>query len=303
MNLDQLRAFATAVDAGSLDSAARRLHITPSAMSQRLRALESSLGTVVLQRTSPVTVTSAGEIVLRTARHMLLLEDDAHAQLAQALGAGHHIGGSHGSDAPEPVTVRVAINADSATTWLRPLFERIAALTDIRLHMEVADQSEADSLLTTGVAMAALSARKTPAPGCTSTPLGAMRYIAMARSELWEAWNCDLAAMPCVNFNSDDDLQADFLASHGITQMPPSHQVPMNHEFALAVQVGMGWGMLMEQQIADFATMEGTLVPLDGDGSFTDVPLYLHRWKLPSIHLDRVCEVITDLANESLRPL
>ena len=53
-DLPQLRALAAAVDHGSLEAAARALHLTPSAVSQRIKALEQGAGAVLLRRSRPV---------------------------------------------------------------------------------------------------------------------------------------------------------------------------------------------------------------------------------------------------------
>ena len=47
--LDNLRTLAAAIDAGTLERAAAQLRITPSAVSQRIRAIEQRVGRVVLQ--------------------------------------------------------------------------------------------------------------------------------------------------------------------------------------------------------------------------------------------------------------
>lgn len=54
---DLAETVAVVVDEGTLDAAARRLHITPSAVSQRIKALEEQLGRVVLVRSKPARVT------------------------------------------------------------------------------------------------------------------------------------------------------------------------------------------------------------------------------------------------------
>src|SRR5690349_14802464 len=91
--------LAVVVDEGTMDAAARRLHITPSAVSQRLKALEEQLGRLVLVRSKPVRQTEAGASVIRLARQMALLEHDALAEL--------------GADATEAVatSVPLAVNA------------------------------------------------------------------------------------------------------------------------------------------------------------------------------------------------
>ena len=51
--LDLARTLAVVIDEGSLDAAARRLHLTPSAVSQRVKSLEQQLGRVLLVRSKP----------------------------------------------------------------------------------------------------------------------------------------------------------------------------------------------------------------------------------------------------------
>lgn len=58
--LDQLRTLAAVIDAGTLDAAAQSLRLTPSAVSQRLKALEQGAGRVLVQRTKPARATESG---------------------------------------------------------------------------------------------------------------------------------------------------------------------------------------------------------------------------------------------------
>ncbi|GMA32876.1 LysR family transcriptional regulator [Litorihabitans aurantiacus] len=81
-DLPQLRALAAAVDHGSLDAAARALHVTPSAVSQRIRALEQHAGAVLIRRTRPVAPTDAGAAVLRLARQIDALARDVETDLS-----------------------------------------------------------------------------------------------------------------------------------------------------------------------------------------------------------------------------
>src|SRR4051795_11648951 len=110
MELDpaQLRALDATVRGGTLEAAARALQVTPSAISQRLRALEVATGRVLLVRSKPVRVTESGEAVLRLARQDNLLTADA----VRALGGG--------DDGGRPPGLPVAVNADSLATWVLP---------------------------------------------------------------------------------------------------------------------------------------------------------------------------------------
>src|SRR6187549_3934924 len=102
--------IAVVIDEGTLDAAARRLHITPSAVSQRIKTLEEQLGRVVLVRSKPARPTAAGAAVVRLARQTALLEHDALRDIGADEGEG------------AVVTVPLAVNADSLATWfLEPL--------------------------------------------------------------------------------------------------------------------------------------------------------------------------------------
>src|ERR1700761_773309 len=104
--LAQLEALAAAVGEGSFESAARRLHVTPSAISQRIKALETSVGRVLLIRSRPVRPTTSGEALLRVARQIEALVGDAARTLAE--------------DERDLPTVALAVNADGLATWLPP---------------------------------------------------------------------------------------------------------------------------------------------------------------------------------------
>ncbi|WP_349814773.1 LysR family transcriptional regulator [Curtobacterium sp. MCJR17_043] len=88
---DHLETLLAAVDTGTFDAAARTLSITPSAVSQRVKAMEQLVGRVLLQRTTPITPTADGEVVLRHARQVRLLDEETSRALAMpgADGAGH----------------------------------------------------------------------------------------------------------------------------------------------------------------------------------------------------------------------
>ncbi|MBO7941882.1 LysR family transcriptional regulator, partial [Streptomyces sp. S9] len=70
----QLAAFAAVLEEGSFEGAARRLSVTSSAVSQRIKALEDRLGQVLVVRQAPCRPTRAGERLLRRVRPMQALE-------------------------------------------------------------------------------------------------------------------------------------------------------------------------------------------------------------------------------------
>lgn len=88
--LDQVRTLLAVVDEGTFDAAATALHVTPSAVSQRVKALEQRTGRVLLTRTKPVRPTESGEIVVRFARRLARLERDARAELGMSDSGSRH---------------------------------------------------------------------------------------------------------------------------------------------------------------------------------------------------------------------
>ncbi len=294
MDLDfaQLRALIAIVDEGSFDGAARSLQVTPSAISQRLKALETSAGRVLLVRSRPVRPTPSGEALLRLARQVELLAADTAALLGVIEGA------------PAP-TVPLAVNADSLGTWLLPALAPLAGEVCLELYRE--DQARTSDLLRAGVVMAAVTADADAVPGCTVQQLGAMRYRPRASPEFVQRWMPDgptmasLATAPVVVFDRDDQLQHDYLCKRAAKRAapgPPQHRVPATADFLTAVRLGYGWGMLPDLQLAP---NENQLVDFDPRG-IVDVMLHWQQWKLRSPVLDRIAEAVITTARAHLRP-
>jgi LysR family transcriptional regulator, chromosome initiation inhibitor len=277
------------VDAGTLEGAARDLHVTPSAVSQRLKALEQATGRVLLVRSRPVRVTEHGRAVLRLAREVELLTADTARDLSDAAG---------------PVTLQVAVNADSLATWLLPALAPLRDVVLLDLHR--ADQDATDALLRDGTVVAAVTAAATPVPGCTSTPLGVMRYRPAATPAFAQQWFPEgptaaaLGRAPVVHFDRDDDLQRTWLRRRTRGRAdPPAHHVPSTEGFAHAVLAGMGWAMLSDLQLAEPA-LRAAVTVLDPRAG-VDVPLHWQRWKVGSPSLDRLSDVVLDGARQALR--
>ena len=285
LDLAQLRALEATVTAGTLDGAARALHVTPSAISQRLKALETATGRVLLVRSRPVRVTESGQAVLRLARQVALLTADATRELA---ADGEH----------DAVTLPIAVNADSMATWVLPALAPLAGELAFDLHRE--DQEHTAALLRDGRVMAAVTADAEPVPGCTVTRLGSMRYRPMATAAFAGRWFADgvhpaaLGRAPVVVFDRRDDLQHRYLRQRGVGAVPPVHHVPASADYVSAVRLGLGWGMVPAQQ-----EPAGELVALDPDGA-VDVVLYWQQWRLRSPSLDRVAAAVLAAARREL---
>ncbi|MEI4273759.1 LysR family transcriptional regulator ArgP [Klenkia sp. LSe6-5] len=288
MDLPQLRALVAAVETGTLDAAAGVLHVTPSAVSQRIRALESATGQVLLVRSRPVVPTAAGAAVLRLARQVELLVADTRAALT---GAGGPAG---------PPVLPLAVNADSLATWFLPAVAPLAA--DVQLDLRVADQTMTSALLRDGTVMAAVTADPAAVPGCSVTRLGAMTYRPVATRRFADRWFPDgvtptaLRRAPVVVFDRTDDLQAAYLRRRTHDRpSPPTHHVPSSADYLAAVRLGVGWGMVPDLQTGP----DDGLVELDPEGA-VDVVLWWQQWRLRSPSLDRLADLVRAAAGAAL---
>ena len=287
---DQLRALSAVVEHGTFDAAAAALHLTPSAISQRIRALEQQVGKVLLLRSKPAVATEPGRAVLRLARQVALLEQETAVEL--------------GLEDPRGARIPLVVNADSLATWVLPA---LATVPGVSFEILVDDQDHTTAWLREGVAMAAITSDTSPVPGCRVTPLGVMRYRAMASPGFRDRWFPDgldadsLSRAPMLNFNRKDSLQDRYLRRHDsqATLDPPCTHVPSSSEFVKAAELGLGWAMLPDIQTEE-GLAAGRLVVLDDDGA-VEVSLHWQQWAVGSSALDAVASALREAAGRVLR--
>lgn len=289
-----LRALLSVIDEGSFDAAARSLHVTPSAVSQRVKSLERRAGRVLVRRTRPVEVTEAGAAYLRLARQVVTLVRATRAEVDA--GAGAEVG--------SPDTIAIAVNSDSIP-WVLPALATVTRQRPVVFDLRREDEHHSAELLRRGEVTAAITTSAQPIQGCRVTRLGVMRYRAMASPSFMSRWFPDgvtpdaLATAPIVDFDRKDELQAAYvrrITRRRIT--PPRHYVPSTADFATAVRLGMGWGMLTVQQAED-GVRAGEVVEL-GPTATIDVGLYWQQWSVATSTLDVVARAVLSAAATAL---
>ncbi|SEM46339.1 LysR family transcriptional regulator ArgP [Streptacidiphilus jiangxiensis] len=300
---DLVRTLLAVVDEGTFDAAAAVLHVTPSAVSQRVKALEQRAGRVLLTRTRPVRATESGQVVVRYARQLARLEGDART----ALGMDEAARDGDGDEAAAPTWLAVAVNADSLATWFVPALAALA--DDARIHVDLRREDEAHTtaLLREGEVMAAVTSSSDPVAGCSVHPLGAMRYLPVAAPAFAARWLTGdparwIPRAPVVCFDRRDDLQ-DALArelTHGRPASRLRHYVPSSEGFADAVTAGLGWGLVPEGQ-ARAGLADGRLVEIL-PGRTVEVPLFWQQWRLDSPALATLASLVTAAAARALTP-
>lgn len=292
-----LDALAAVLREGSFERAARALHLTPSAVSQRVRLLEERLGQVLVVRANPTRATPAGRALARHAEQVGLLEHELLADLP-ALAQG----------VKGRVTLPVAVNADSLATWFIAAAAEATADAPLLLDLSLDDQEHTAEWLRSGEVVAAVTALADPVPGCRSLPLGRLRYCATAspafvQRQFAGGVNAEsLAEAPSLAFSRRDRLQSQWVAQVLGHELPvPTHWLPSTQAFVDGCLAGLGWGMNIEPMVRS-ALARGELVELV-PGQTLAVPLYWqHRRRSPPA-LDALSRAVQKAAAAVLEPL
>lgn len=239
----QLAALSAVHRRGSFDLAAAELHVTPSAISQRIKALEELTGTLLIRRGQPCQATDTGLRLIRHHDEVALLERTLIADLP-GLSTG-------------PATLRIAVNADSLATWVIPA---LAATQGLLFDLVIDDQDVSQDWLRRGEVVAAITSHPGPLQGCDTLPLGSLRYRATASPAYVTRWFAagvttqTLSQAPALTFSDKDRLQERWVARQtkgGAKRATfPSHRMASSQAFVDACLCGLGWGLNPEPLVA-----------------------------------------------------
>ena len=287
---------AAVVREGSFERAARVLHVTPSAVSQRIRLIEEQVGTILVVRGQPCSATEAGARLCRHAETVALLEADLRRDLPaltrELAGTGH-------------TTIRVAINADSLGTWFVDALASFAREDETLVDVVIDDQDHTSTWLRRGHVLAAVTSLAKPVQGCRSRRLGVLRYRATASPAFVARWfpdglDADAAARaPSLVFDHRDRLQEQWIRRVLRRDvMLPAHRLPSPQAFVSAAITGVGWGMNPQPLVQEHLAA-GRLVELVPDRPL-DVTLYWQVASLPIPVLDALTRHVLGVAPAAL---
>lgn len=302
-----LKALAVVVSEGGFDRAAKVLHITQSAVSQRIRQLEEKVGQSLLIRSNPVVATPTGKRLLRHYSQVQLLESELRAEM-------------DADDPNHPTTVRIAVNADSLATWFLPalagMFSRHAWL----LELIVDDESYTHHLLKNGEAVGCVTTTEVPMAGCSSEFLGTMEYLCVATPEFAARYfsepsdtqslsntqlfngisQTQLAKAPAVVFSTKDKLHEKFLAQY--FNMTPGqwwqHTIPSSESFLEAINLSLGYGLVGHLQAKPLID-QGILIELTPERRMR-VPLFWQHWNIKAKQTTLVYRALAATAQHNL---
>ncbi len=294
LDRDQLETFATVAEQQSFERAALLLHVTRGAVSQRIKALEESLSTILLLREKPVTATPAGEVLLRHVKALRLLEASSLRELSSSV------------DHEGPVPLSIAVNADSLATWFPPLLHELFAKRAVALEVVTDDQDHTSARLLRGEVVGCISTDAKPASGFLAEPLGAMEYCcyatpAFAAEFLPEGLRvASVLRAPAVLFNRKDALHDEFLEQRFGVRIDhyPRHYLPSPSALLDGIASGAGYGLVPSGQ-AHRLVEGGALIELAPEHP-VHVELYWHHWETEPPLAREMTEQVVGLAARCL---
>jgi LysR family transcriptional regulator (chromosome initiation inhibitor) len=296
LDRDQLETFATVAEEQSFERAAGVLNITRGAVSQRIKALEESLATVLLMREKPIAPTPAGEILLRYVKALRMLEGAALNELMP-------------SPKPHaPVPLAIAVNADSLATWFPKVLKELLLKRRIALEVVTDDQDHTSARLARGEVIGCISTDAKPATGFLADCLGAMEYRCYATPAFAEEFFPNGLTVPAVLaatavlFNRKDSLHDEFLQRHFGFAIGhyAKHFLPSPLALLEGIVMGAGYGLVPSSQASSHVN-EGRLLDIAADEPAM-VDLYWHHWELEPPLAHEITSLIVSVARGHLTP-
>lgn len=294
---EELLAAATVAQAGGFARAAAELHITQSAVSQRIRKLEDSLGQLVLSRTNPPRLTALGRRLVQHLHEVRRLEEEIEP-----------LNGSSQHASPRNVVLTIGVNADSLATWVLDALDKFARTERVRLEFIVEDEDYTLELLRKGEVVGCVTTARDTIQGGDVEFLGALKYVCVCtprfKREHFGRHKCNVAeellAAPCISFSRKDDLNERFLERVFGTKSPSlcAHFVGSNQSYNEALLKGWGWGLAPKCQVESFVRRKRLINLIPAEPEL--VKLYWHQWRRRTALEARLADAVSQGAQRWL---
>ena len=277
----------------SFDRAAQQLHMTQSAVSQRIKQLETLVAQPVLIRSQPLQLTELGQQLLQHYRQVQQLERELLPQI-------------YPEESDQLIRIALATNADSLATWLLPALQPLLSEGHVEMNFLIEDESRTIERLRKGEAFGAITLQAEPLPGCQSDYLGTVDYILIAapafiRRFFPQGLTIDaLRKAPGVSFDPRDDMHVTFIQKYfGLPSGSyPCHIVRSSETFVTMAKLGLAYCIIPSLQITSELN-SGELVNLLPETPLKE-RLYWQRWVLEKGIYRQISQHIRETAHRLL---
>jgi len=192
MDLDSLRCFDAAATTLNFRAAARRVHLSPTALSDRIRRLEDELGQRLFERTTrKVALTDEGLTLLPLARDVL-----SSASRLEAAASGPHVS--------PPYELFVGTRFELGMSWLCPALTPLEKRRPERtVHLHFADSPDLLSRVERGDLDAMVASVRLTSPRLTYAALHPEDYVFVARPGIRVRGPADVEGLTLVDVSPD----------------------------------------------------------------------------------------------------
>jgi LysR family transcriptional regulator (chromosome initiation inhibitor) len=288
-----LSALTEVIELQSFESAANKLFVSQSAISQRIKSLEEYIGQPVLIRSQPIVLTTAGEQLVSHFKKVKQLENE----LAPVLSP----------DKPQqPVKVSLAVNADSIATWFIQAITPVLQSHLVELNLMIEHEERTLDKLRTGEAIGAVSVIEKPLKGYRSFRLGKMEYCLVANKAFKNKYfkngvnRESLKMAPAISYDHKDDMHVRFIAKRFDLAASEyyCHSVRSSEAFVELAKQGVAYCLLPKLQIAN-ELASGELISISPENELIET-LYWHSWVLVKGINKNISQQIVKVGQEKL---
>ncbi|MDC7235256.1 MAG: ArgP/LysG family DNA-binding transcriptional regulator [Spirochaetales bacterium] len=273
----QLEALGAVIEEGGFDRAADVLGLTQSAVTQRVKQLETLMGKPLLIRSNPPVPTEAGVPLYTHFKKVRLLEEELDSATAEGLSG---------------MPLSLGVNASTLGSWFLPVLNFIMNNTLVDLH--VGEAWVVHKLLKNGDIAGCISLRQRPSRGCYVDYLGKLVLRCFATRDFKDRYfprGIDAESMrsaPAVLFHPESQMMQRFqkkvLDVHPFEV--PTHIIPSQSEYMQMIGSGVAYGFLPEPLFNQFKADKG-LIDLSPTAPII-IPQYWHRWGIESKMMDLI---------------
>jgi LysR family transcriptional regulator (chromosome initiation inhibitor) len=258
----QLQAFSMVAQYKTVHGAANALHMTQTAVTQRIRALEASLKTTLFIRTRRgMKLTAEGEALIRYCHAAQQLEGQT---LSQIKGAGIE----------SEIQITIAGPTSIMQSRIIPTcFKVLSAFPQLLIHFDITDADEQEKSLRAGYCQLAVIKPEHIAAEMQSKLLKPEHYVLVCSTQ-WKGRKLDdiLQNERIIDYNSTDQMTFNYLNQFNLVKTIYSKRHFVNRTESIATMIAKGYGYgVLTKEFSETYVQSGQLMILNSGKIYENI--------------------------------
>lgn len=295
MDYNLLAALSSVIREGSFEKAALSLNVSASAISQRIKLLESRTGAILIKRDKPCTATKLGYSLFEHAEKVSQLEYDFFQSNDFDTGFGEKA----------KTIIRIGVNGDSLNTWFKDVLIEFKKMRNVMFDIIRDDREYIVEALKKGDTIASVTPSNRSIHGFRKITLGCLDYCAVCSPEFYQEFFSEevgletLLNAPCITFDEKDSL-VELWIERFFKVVPAlnSHRVPSFIGYLEVCEAGFGWGVLPKRVVSKQID-SGALVELLPGEIYQSLLVWQYGVNSSAL-LQKVTTKVTEIAHKEL---